>query len=336
MGVKITSIGCYKPKVYVSNEIWQEKFAPAVTISGYEFLRTVTEDIAERYYASPTETVVSMASQAIRNCLNKADVPAEKIGILIHTSNVSDEIGGDCTKIQEAVGAIHAAAYELTDTACAGFIVSLFQAVLFIESGLYDHALVSCVGNAASRGGNMRDWMSCSMGELAAATLLSRCDGDSGLLAYSHKTLGEFAEIFQFIPLSYGAMAWPGAHKDKYWANLYHIIPAQGLPDMQKISTEYASEIVKQTIRSANLSQTDIQWLVTHHVGGFLKIWRELFGFDKEQHLNTYAEIGNSSMCNIPYTLMKAMDEGKFAAEDKILLFSPGTGVHLASAIWKW
>jgi 3-oxoacyl-[acyl-carrier-protein] synthase III len=131
-------------------------------------------------------------------------------------------------------------------------------------------------------------------------------------------------------------MAWPRAHKDKYWANLFHIVPIKGLSDLQKTTAEYADAIVQRTLENARLSPSDIQWLITHQAGGLLKNWRELFGFDEKRHLHTFGEIGNSSMCNIPYTLMKAMDDGKFSRGDKILFFSPGSGVHLTSAIWKW
>lgn len=336
MGVTISAIGCYKPKVYVSNEIWREKFAPALELGGHEFLRMIGEGVVQRYYAAPEETVVSMAGEAIRNCLEKSHVSPEEIDLIIHAANVSDELSGDCARITRAVGATRAASYEITDVACAGFMVPFFQAVAFIESGLYRNVVVSCVGNAASRGGNMTDWLAAALGELATATLLTPCEGDRGLIAQSHKTLGQHAGIFQFMPLPYGVMAWPRAHQKKYWANLFHFIIPKELPNMQRISTELALEAVEQTLKKADLSFSDIQWLVTHQAGELLSTWRNLFGVTRERHLDTFAEIGNSSMSNIPYTLMKAMEEGKFSAGDKVLLFTPGTGVHLTCGIWKW
>jgi 3-oxoacyl-[acyl-carrier-protein] synthase-3 len=336
MGIKISAIGFYKPKVYVSNAIWREKFAPPVEISGHEFARMVTEGICERYYADPEETVVSMASQAIRNCLDKCRMDIRDVDLLIHASNVSDEISGDCTKIQERAGAVNAATYEVTDVACAGFLVPFQQAATFIESGLYDNVLVSCVGNAASRGGNMNDLISSALGDLATAILFSRCDGDSGFLTYTHRTIGEYAGVMDFLPVPYGIMAWPKVDKDKYWARLFHCIPMKRLLELQKATSQDSAAEVHQMLKDAHLSMSDIQWVVTHQAGGLLKLWSELFGVGQRQHLHTFPEIGNCSMSNIPYTLMKAMDEGKFHPGDKVLLFGIGTGIHLISAIWRW
>ncbi|NUM35975.1 MAG: hypothetical protein HUU50_15635 [Candidatus Brocadiae bacterium] len=336
MGVKMQAIGCYKPKVYVSNEIWQEKFAPKIKVGGHQFARIATEGIQERYYAAPQETVVSMAKEAIQDCLSKAQIDANSIDLFIHTSVVSDYIGGDATRILQQIGAKNAFAYEVTDVFCAGSMVPILQACLFLESGLYKNVLVSCVGNPASRGGNMRDLLAAGLGDLATAILLKKCDGDAGFMAFSYQTFPQYTDAWKFIPLKEGVMAWQEAHKNKYWANFFHHAPIATIPDLQEAISKYPLDMVQRTLQKANLKIEDIQWLITHQAGGLLKMWRDLFGIKESSHLHTFSEVGNTSMCNIPYTLMKATEKKVFSQGDKILLVGLGSGMHIVVAIYKW
>ncbi len=335
MGIKIISIGGYKPKVHVTNEIWSEKFAPLLEIAGNKFTRHASKGVCERYYAAPEETVVSMATEAIADCLKKADVPAEKIDLLIHLTNIPDELSGDISEILESANLSNAFAHEIYDVACAGAIIAFQQAAAFLSSGTYENIIVSCVSNVATRGGNMGDVFGCAAGDIAVAMLFSKGE-TGGFLISEHKTFGQYSHIFEFGPVKEGVMAWPLEHKDKYWANQFHFLRPQYMEELYGITRNVISKMVLEMMDKANLNGEKIEWLITHQPGEMAKDWRELFGFTEEKHLGTFKEIANCAMSNIPYTMMRAMDENKFSPGDKILLVTAGRGIHVALGIWEW
>jgi 3-oxoacyl-[acyl-carrier-protein] synthase III len=336
MGTRIEAIGCSKPKLCVDNEAWRERFAAKLDLLGTEFGRLISEGVVQRHYWAPDQTVVEVAQEAIRDCLEKCDTDVAEIDLLIHASNVSDSIMGDSTRIQEAVGAMNAASYELKDVNCAGSMIALLQACAFVDSGMYRKVLVSCVANGASRAGNMGDFLSSALGDLATAFLVVKSQDGDGLLGSCHTTLGRCHRAIEFSRRDHALGVWPQDHRDRYWANLFIGTDREFVPMLTECLRTDAPRTAERALAGADKCREDVDWLITHQAGGVMKLWREALGFDAQHHLDTFDDVGNSSMSNIPYTLLTTSESGVVSRGDLLLLLGAGSGMQFVSAVWKW
>ena len=97
--------------------------------------------IASRRVAGPGETVTSMATIAATAALRHAGWEAEDLDLILLATSSPDDLFGTAPRIQAALGARRAVAFDLT-AACSGFLFALITAAHYIESGTMDRVLV--------------------------------------------------------------------------------------------------------------------------------------------------------------------------------------------------
>ncbi|NUM35974.1 MAG: hypothetical protein HUU50_15630 [Candidatus Brocadiae bacterium] len=322
MGVKIQSIGSYRPKQSPEDALEHKKSLEGES-EWEEWINFVAGNLPIAYSSSYQETAMNLASHAIADCLEKSRTPADQIDLIIHLCNIPDHLLGEATKIQRLIGATHAASYQIKNTACAGVLAAFLQASIFINSGIYEKVLVVCVSNLALNARKIMDIQDAHLEDLATATLFSKCEGQSGFINFHSETKSEWERISYLLPLDHSKTGGLRGNGD---LNKFHDVLAQG-----------SAKTMKQALEKASLQSKDISWLITLNAREeFLDLWRQGIGIEESRHLHTFHEVENCSFSSIPYTLMRSVEQNKLQHKDKVLFFAQGSGLHLISLVWEW
>lgn len=314
MGTKILGIGSHTP-LMASQTTARGTGEMYMAGSGRAAVSTCAE-VAE-------ESVVSLASEAIRDCLARARVGPDEIGIVILVSPILDHVLGDATRIQDAVGATRAAAYQIKGTAYAGAVMGLLHAAT-MRKGDGKMVLV-CVDYLAEGIGD-------SSGDLATAMLFSHCEDDRGLLAFYHHSPLDPAGVF---PIEYAVRDTQGYYREKQWARTPLVKP-EGTAAIRDAVAQYGYMSMEKTLEKAHISPSDVRWFIPLNFGEVAETWREVLRVPPDRYLGTWAETNLGVVSSLPRIMMDAMEGGRFSRGDKILLHGADSGDDLVFALWKW
>src|SRR6266850_8183821 len=136
LNARLLAAGSYLPEKIVKNEDLTQ-FPPAA-IS----LIAEKTGVRERRHASAAESTSDLAIAASRAALTKVRFdPAELQCIILATSSPDRIQPATATRVQNALGAAHAFAFDL-NSVCTGGIYALAVADSFIRSGFCKNALV--------------------------------------------------------------------------------------------------------------------------------------------------------------------------------------------------
>src|ERR1700730_95573 len=177
--VRIGGWGKYMPARIMPNA----ELAELVDTSD-ESIRART-GIGERRIAAPEETTCSLGVQAARAALDKANVGAEDLDLIIVATCTPDYANMPATAslVQHALGAQRAGAFDL-NAVCSGFLYGLATGSQFILSGVYKSVLV--IGaEVFTRILDWQDRSTCVLfGDGAGAVVLRPTTTPGGLLSF--------------------------------------------------------------------------------------------------------------------------------------------------------
>lgn len=315
MGCKIIGTGSYLPeRVVYNHEInVSENYAPDMQ----EFF----DGIDERRHASARENSVFMGTQSAKMAIDKAGLKPQDIDLSIVYSVFNDfEYPKDGNFIAANLGLTSAVTMHV-DTACSSSLTMLKTASAFIESGMHKNVLLTAITNWVGRGVDQTKDYS-SLGDAAASVVLTASTQQS-LIGFKEEARADLADVI--------TMKSPCATKK-------HETIEFGKTDQ---SREYfkvgALNIAKELMAEKNLFPRDIDWAVFHQAGKkLLDIWYEALEFPIEKGLNTVKTVGNISAANNFYNLNYFTESGIIKRGDKILLFSPASGIHNITIIWEY
>src|SRR2546421_8122608 len=149
-----------------------------------EWIRART-GIGERRIAAPEETTCTLAVQAARQALERAQVAAEDLDLIIVATCTPDysNMPATASLVQHALGAPRAGAFDL-NAVCSGFLYGLATGSQFILNGAYRSVLV--IGaEVFTRILDWQDRSTCVLfGDGAGAVVLQPTDEPGGLLSF--------------------------------------------------------------------------------------------------------------------------------------------------------
>ena len=148
--------------------------------------------IRNRHLIAPGSNLRDLAITSAKAALESAGVAATDIDLLLVATSSPDDLFGDAPSVAFAIGAVNAAAFDVT-AACSGFVIGLVTASQFVQSGAYKKVLV--IGaDALTRFVDWKDRGTCILfGDGAGAVVLERSESalDSGLLGFALHSDGE-------------------------------------------------------------------------------------------------------------------------------------------------
>ena len=209
-GIALVGCGSAVPAARVSNEHLCERVE-----TSDDWIRSRT-GIGARHIAGPGETVTSLAAAAAGAALAHAGWQPETVDLILLATSSPDDLFGTAPRVQAAIGARRAVAFDLT-AACSGFLFALITAAQYVRAGTARRVLV--IGaDQLSRWIDWDDRRTCVLfGDGAGAVAVEAAPtGEEGLLAFRMRSDGSrnacltLAQLEEHRPLLGGLSAQVG------------------------------------------------------------------------------------------------------------------------------
>jgi len=292
--------------------------------------------IRTRHWVSAGETGVSLAREATCRALDRAGLQAADLDCIVYCTCTPDHFEpGNGVFLARELGLTQVPAIDVRNQ-CSGFVYGLSVADAWIRTGQYRRVLL--VGaEVHSRGLDKttagRD-TAVLFGDGAGVAILGPTDDPGRGVLTTHL----YAD---------------GRHAEKLW------VDAPGLAHDPFISEEliragkhravmdgrdvfkYASVLMPQSIATAllknGLTPADVKLLVPHQANlRIIEMVQKAAGLRDDQVYVNIQKYGNTTAASIPIALHEALDEGRLARGDLLVLTAFGSGFTWASAAIRW
>lgn len=343
----IAGLGYYVPKnVYTNDDL--SRFMD----TNDEWIRERT-GIEERRYADRIgETTSTMAVQASKMALKKAELTAQDIDFIIFATLSPDYyFPGSGVLLQRELQMREIGALDIRNQ-CSGFIYGLSIADQFIKTGMYRNILVvgsekqSFAMDFTTRGRSV----SVIFGDGAGAAIVQASDRcDSGILSTHLHSDGHYAEnLAMYYPGTSGGKwqdqqpNWPdqelgGMLITEEMLNDGSLYPHMDGQEVFKKAVIKFPEVIQEALQANNLTTEDIDLLVPHQANlRIAQFIQRTLKLRDDQVFNNIQKYGNTTAASIPIALTEAWEAGKIHEGDLICLAAFGAGFTWGSALIRW
>ena len=297
-----------------------------------EWIRTRT-GIGARRVAGPEESLTTLATRAGQAALDHAGWRAEDLDLILLATSSPDDLFGTAPRIQGALGATKAVAFDLT-AACSGVLFALITANQYLATGAMRRALV--IGaDQLSRWVNWDDRSTCVLfGDGAGAVAVEACPApETGLLGFRMRSDGSrngcltLAQTNTHEPLLDGLSAQKGG---------FAPIQMNG-QEVYKFAVREVPAILAELLEATGTSPDQLDWLLLHQANQrILDAVAQRFSMPQEQVLSNLAHYGNTSAATIPLMLDEAVKDGRVQPGHLLASSGFGAGLSWGGALLRW
>ena len=318
----VRGVGHYLPERVFQNS----EFARSLDTSD-EWIRSRT-GIERRHFAADGQTTSDMALLAAKSTLADANLkPGDLDAIILATSTADLTFPSAATMVQSALGMTHGFAYDV-QAVCAGFIFALANANAMIMTSQATRVMV--IGaETFSRILDFSDRATCVLfGDGAGAVIVEAAQGagtsdDRGILSVDLNSDGDHRDLLYVD----GGVSSTGT---------IGVLKMQGR-ELFKIAVVKLAETALTSLQRAGLTQNDLDWIVPHQANlRIISGTAKKLGVAMDRVIVTLQDHGNTSAASIPLALSVGKAEGKFQADDILLLEAIGGGLTWGSVVLRW
>lgn len=349
--IKICGTGSALPARTVTND----ELSKIVDTSD-EWIKSRT-GIGKRHLAVE-ETTTEMAVRAAKQALLEAGMEAGELDVIIAATLSPDHVLPTLScEVQAKLGAARAVAFDL-HAACSGFLFSMNTAAAYMNSGVYENALV--IG--AETLSKMLDWTdrgTCVLfGDGAGAAVLRRTeDGSgSGLRAFVQHSDGARGNVLAcggrpachpFLQEGQEAPADRPASENTDAAGMPRGGAASARADesyvtmdgqaVYKFAVGTVPGVVTEAVEKAGLALDDIDCFVLHQANRrIIESVAKRLKQPLEKFPMNVQECGNISAASVPILLDSLNKRGKLQRGERIVLAGFGAGLTWGAAVVEW
>lgn len=320
MRAQIIGTGSCLPEKIVTND-----FLSTIVETSDEWISSRT-GIRQRHI-SIDETTVSLSTEAGRRALESAGVKPEEIDLIIVATCTPDTlVPNTACLVQSELGAVNATAFDIS-AACSGFVFALNLVDVYMQTGMYQTALVIGAENL-SRIVDWKDRTTCVLFADGAGAAVVRA-ADTGVTASSLGSDGRKGGVIYV----------------KNRENFNPFIPEQKPMDFLymdgaevfKFAVKKIPEAISETLDKADLTVDDIDWFLFHQANARINqsIAKKLkISIDKVP-MNV-DRCGNTSAASVPILLDEVNRKGLLKSGDKVVLAGFGSGLTWGVLILTW
>ena len=324
LGVQIVATGSHVPSQVVTNSDLQTSlgFDP-----GWIEQRT---GILERRHAPPEVSTSDLCVEAAQQCIRRAKVDPQQIDLLIvgtftpdyHCPStaclVQDRLGLDCPAFDAAA-------------ACAGFMYALVTAAQYVATGNSKLALI-IGGDTNSRIVNPTDQRTYPLfGDGAGAVLLAKGEPHQGLMCYQMGSDGSGASL---LDRPAGGAKRPLTHAglDSY----EHLLQMDGRA-VFKWAVRLVTDTIELMLEKTGMSAHDVSLYLLHQANiRIISAAMQALGIPESKVFNKVHKYGNTSGGSVPLVLDEAVQAGKVAHGDTILMCGFGAGLSWGTSLFRY
>jgi 3-oxoacyl-[acyl-carrier-protein] synthase III len=324
--VRISGWGKYLPARVMPNS----ELAELVDTSD-EWIRART-GIRERRIAAPEETTCSLAVNAARVALERAQVSPEDLDLVLVATCTPDYANMPATAslVQHALGASRAAAVDM-NAVCSGFIYALATGSQFVATGAYKNVLV--IGaEVFTRILDWQDRSTCVLfGDGAGAVVLQPTSQPGGLISFVLGSDGAGA-CSLYVPA--GGSRQPASAESV--ADRAHYVKMLGR-DVFRFATRVLPDSVVEALAAASMTTDDIDVLIPHQANTrIIDHAVKRLHVDAARVFSNVERYGNTSAASIPVALCEAVECGMVQPGSTVVLSGFGAGLSWGTVVWKW
>ncbi len=323
--VEIVSTGRYLPDRVLTNH---ELEGMVDTTDQWISDRT---GIKERRIACAHTTVAGMGASAARIAMERAEVEAGEIDILIVSTTTPDRLlPSTACDMQALLGAGNAVALDVS-AACSGWLYGLTMAEGYLTAGRGEIALVV----AAEKMSSITDWKDRStcvlFGDGAGAGVVRRSDGSKGILGTHHGSDGNLAELL-YRPA--GGAAVP--MDEEVLRRGDHLVRMAGR-EVFKSAVRSMSEAANLALKQSGLTDDDVDLMVPHQANiRIIEATARYSGIPMKKVFVNVDRYGNMSSATIPVALDEAVEEGRLRPGMNVLTVAFGAGLTWGAMALRW
>jgi len=344
---KIAGIGYYVPKnVYTNQDL--TRFMD----TSDEWIQERT-GIKERRYADRIgETTTTMAVEASKIAIERANTTAEEIDFIIFATLSPDYYFPGCgVLLQREMGMKEVGALDIRNQ-CSGFIYALSVADQFIKTGMYKNILFvgsekhSFALDYSTRGRSV----SVIFGDGAGAVVLQpTTEADKGILStHLHSDGADAEKLAMYYPGASGGIwldekpKWPEQELGGMLMTAEMLEDGTAFPVMDgqavfKKAVVKFPEVIGEALAKNNLTTQDITLLVPHQANlRISQFIQKTLKLNDDQVFNNIQKYGNTTAASVPIALCEAWEAGKIKEGDLICLAAFGAGFTWGSALIRW
>ncbi|WP_266367269.1 3-oxoacyl-ACP synthase III family protein [Tellurirhabdus rosea] len=328
----ITGLGYYVPEHVVTNEDLTSYME-----TSDEWIRERTGIQERRYFTYGKETNASMAAAASRMALERAEVTAKEVDLIVYATITPDYFfPGSGFLMQRELGMEGIGVIDIRDQ-CSGFVYALSIADQFIKSGMYKTILVvgaeiqSTWINKSTEGRGVAVIFGDGAG---AAVVRATDDAEHRILSTHLHADGRFAEdLYVKDPGS----SRPDRAATKQMVDEGGFDVVMNGNAVFKHAVVRFTEVIHEGLQANGFSPEDISLLVPHQANVRISEYvRNQLGLPEDRVISNIHKYGNTTAASIPIALTEAWEQGRVKPGDLVCLAAFGSGFTWASALIKW
>ncbi len=319
---KIISCGAYVPDQVIPNSY----FDKSLGINVSDWLEEVVQ-IYERRWIADDQSTSDLAVAAARQCLERGDVLPEDVDLLIVATDTPDYLSpSTATVVQDKLKAFNAGTFDI-NSACAGFVIALNTAQMYIASGQYDRVLV--IGTyAMSRFLNKKDKKTVTLfADGAGAVLLQPTDdAREGYQASELRSLGQYNS---WMGIYAGGATKPmtaDADESDYRVKFVHKFPPEINPDNWE-------SMIRNLHKKIEVESQDVSryFMTQININSIFETMDRL-GEPRSKAETIMHHYGYTGSACIPMALNQAWENGSIKKGDLVYFVGSGGGLAFASS----
>ncbi|MDZ4857944.1 MAG: beta-ketoacyl-ACP synthase III [Candidatus Hydrogenedentes bacterium] len=322
---RIIGTGHFLPERVVTN-----KELEAMCDTTDEWIRQRT-GIEQRHFARPGDGASDIATPAVRQAMEAADVTVDDIDLVLCTTTTPDYVfPATACVVADNIGMGTKPAFDI-NAACSGFMYGLATADAFIRSGMYK--TIALVGSelASNRVNFGKRDTAVLFGDGAGAVILRAEEGDKGVLTTHLWADGSGREVL-WLPAGGSKIPVTNQNVDDD-INTIHM---KGKELFRRAVIEFANA-AKVALDAAGMTFDDIKLFIPHQANiRIIEAVAERMNLPADRCVVNIQKVANCTAGSIPLALSQAVDEGRVKDGDIVLLASFGAGLTWASAIVRW
>lgn len=324
-GIAITGSGSAVPTTSINNQAMS-----GLVDTNDEWITTRT-GIKTRRVACAEESLTSLATEAGRRAIEMAGITPQEIDLILLATSTPEDLYGSACKIQAALGATRAVAFDLT-AACSGFVFGMVTAAQYIRTGVYQNILL--IGaDIHSRWVDWQDRTTCVLFGDGAGAVVMQANSSDRLLGFELRSDGSQNH---YLNLAYTAKSRELAPGVSVTDGNFQRVTMNG-KEVYRFAVQKVPEVIDKALFRAHLTVDDVDWLVLHQANQrILDAVAQRMKIPETKVISNLANYGNTSAASIPIAIDEAVRDGQIKVNDTIAASGFGAGLSWGAAIFKW
>jgi 3-oxoacyl-[acyl-carrier-protein] synthase III len=270
-----------------------------------------------------------MEIRAAKDALERANIPASEIGMLVSYSSVPDYLTTpNACAVHSALGLPEKCFTFSVEAACNSFLLQLSLAEKMIRCGQARYALLVQSSNFTRLIPSDQS-PSPMFGDGATAVVVGAVADELGILGQSHHTDGRLhCALATGVP----GKRWYDEGRNVFYANNLDLARQQIV-----VVADHSRQVITEALDDAGMATKDVDFYAPHQGTAWLRAVTQKFaGLDGARYTDTFRFAASLSAANIPLVLATAQREKNLRKGDVVAMFGGGAGETWSSVVMRW